>query len=75
MGLHENILQSDFLVVSNRGELYLSAAFGPIDFLLQVEVNAGQRSAFMCQKIVFDTKLLGFRARATQKFRLNFCTF
>ena len=30
-GLHQNSLEIDFIVVSDRGEWYLSAAFGPME--------------------------------------------
>ena len=30
-GLHRNSLEIDFIVVSDRGEWYLSAAFGPME--------------------------------------------
>ena len=29
-GLHQNYLEIDFIVVSNRGEWYLSAGFDPL---------------------------------------------
>ena len=69
--------KATFWLFLTEGSYIYQLLLVPSIFLLQVEVNAhaGQRSAFMCQKIVFDTKQLGFRARATQKFRLNFCTF
>ena len=67
--------KATFWLFLTEGSYIYQLLLVPSIFLLQVEVNAGQRSAFMCQKIVFDTKVLGFRARATQKFRLNFSTF
>ena len=43
--LLENILEIDFLVVSDRGDRYLSDAFGPMKKMFLTEVITGWRSA------------------------------
>ena len=45
-GFHQNLLEIDYIVVSNRGELYLSAAFNSIEYCFsypKLSLVTGQR--------------------------------